>query len=65
MAVQVGYYGNFEINGEEFEISGVNCERPKDSIILYTNKFGVSTNTNKYGVELIVRNGIVAQVIEI
>ena len=60
---QVGYYGQFEINGEEFNISGVNCGRPKDAVILYTNKFGASTNTNNYGVEIIVRNGIITQVI--
>lgn len=59
---KLGYYGVFEINGNEFTISGVNCDRPKDSIVLYNNRFGVSTNTNNSGVELIIRNGIVSEI---
>ena len=59
---KVGYHGIFEIEGKEFTISGVNCERPKDSIVVYNNLFGVSTKTNNYGVELIVRNGVISSV---
>lgn len=59
---QVSYHGVFDIEGNEFTISGVNCSRPKDSIVLYNNLFGVSTNTNDSGVELIVRNGVVSSV---
>lgn len=59
---QVGYHGVFDIEGREFTISGVNCDRPKDSIVLYNNKFGASTNTNNSGVELIIRNGVISSV---
>lgn len=59
---KVGYYGVFTINGNTFTINGVDCDRPKDSIVLYNPRFGASTNTNQYGVELIIRNGIVSQV---
>ncbi|MBR5912979.1 MAG: phosphodiester glycosidase family protein [Selenomonadaceae bacterium] len=59
---QVGYHGVFDIEGKEFPICGVNCDRPKDSIVLYTNQFGASTNTNDSGVELIVRNGVISSV---
>ena len=59
---KLGYHGVFEINGNEFTISGINCDRPKDSIVLYNNRFGVSTNTNDSGVELIIRNGVITSV---
>ena len=59
---KVGYYGVVTINGNSYVIGGVDCDRPKDSIVLYNNHFGASTNTNQYGVELIVRNGIVTEI---
>ncbi len=59
---KVGYYGVATINGNSYVIGGVDCDRPKDSIVLYNNHFGASTNTNQYGVELIVRNGIVTEI---
>ncbi|MBQ7197642.1 MAG: phosphodiester glycosidase family protein [Selenomonadaceae bacterium] len=60
---KVGYYGVININGNTFNINGVDCDRPKDSIVLYNSRFGASTNTNQYGVELIIRNGIVTDVV--
>ena len=59
---KVGYYGVATINGNSYVIGGVDCDRPKDSIVLYNSHFGASTNTNQYGVELIVRNGIVTEI---
>lgn len=59
---KVGYYGVATINGASYVICGVDCERPKDSIVLYNSRFGASTNTNQYGVELIIRNGIVTEI---
>lgn len=60
---QIEYEGIISINGNEFEIGGVNCDRIENSIVVYNNKFGATTNTNNYGVEIIVRNGAVAQII--
>ena len=59
---KVGYYGVATINGAAYVIGGVDCYRPKDSIVFYNSQFGTSTNTNNYGVELIVRNGIVTEI---
>ena len=59
---KVGYYGVLNINGEDFMISGVNCGRANDSIVIYNNRFGASTATNEYGVEIVVRNNTVVEV---
>lgn len=59
---KVGYYGVVTINNGSYAICGVDCDRPKDSIVLYNSSFGASTNTNNYGVELIIRNGIVTDI---
>ena len=60
---QIEYDGIISINGNEVEIGGVNCDRVENSIVIYNNKFGATTNTNNYGVEIIVRNGTVAQIV--
>ena len=51
---QIEYDGIISINGNEFEIGGVNCDRIENSIVVYNNKFGATTNTN---------NGTVAQIV--
>ena len=60
---QINYEGIISINGNEVEINGVDCDRIENSIVVYNNKFGATTNTNNYGVEIIVRNGTVAQIV--
>lgn len=59
---KVGYYGVVNINGNEFQINGVNCDRPRNSIVVYNNLFGASTTTNQYGVEVVVQNNIVVEI---
>ena len=51
------YRGVLQFNGKEIVISGVNCEREKNSVVVYNAWNGITTGTNNSGVELIVRNG--------
>lgn len=60
---QVSYYGEVIVNGENYTINGVNCGRPANSIILYNNRYGTSTDTNDSGVEIIVRNNVVTNIL--
>lgn len=50
--------------GENFIISGVNRERKKNEIILYTPKFGNETKTNNKGREFIVRENTIQEIKE-
>ncbi|MBQ9486963.1 MAG: phosphodiester glycosidase family protein [Selenomonadaceae bacterium] len=59
---QVSYYGEVILNGENYTINGVNCERPANSIILYNNHYGTSTDTNDSGIEITVRNNVVTNI---
>ena len=59
---KVGYYGVVNINGNEYQINGVNTARPKDSLVIYNNLFGASTTTNQYGVEIVVQNNTVVEI---
>lgn len=54
---QVGYNGSVTMHGATVSISGVNCERGADSLVLYNRYFDATTNTNEYGQEYIVRDG--------
>ena len=60
---QVSYYGEVIVNGESYTINGVNCGRPANSIILFNNRYGTSTDTNDSGVEIIVRNNTVTNIV--
>lgn len=42
------------------DITGVNCERGQNDLILYNGYFGSTTGTNEYGVEYVITNGKVA-----
>lgn len=57
------YRGVLQFNGNEVVISGVNCERGKDNVIVYNAWNGATTGTNNSGVELIVRNGTVENIL--
>lgn len=57
---QVDYSGVVTLpNGVSVPISGVNCERGEDNLVLYNPYFDSSTKTNEYGIEYVVKNGIV------
>jgi len=57
---QVDYSGVVALaSGVSVPISGVNCERGEDNLVLYNSYFDSSTKTNAYGIEYVVKNGIV------
>lgn len=59
---QIYYRGVINLNGNDIEVSGVNCDRTENSIVIYNERFGFSTNTNNYGVEIVVKNGVIAKI---
>lgn len=52
------------IGKKEIRFSGVNRERRNDEVVVFYSAFGVTTLTNGSGVEVIVKNGKVEQIIE-
>ncbi len=56
------YRGVLQFNGKEVIINGVNCEREKNSVVVYNAWNGITTGTNNSGVELVVRNGEVQNI---
>ncbi|VBB09247.1 phosphodiester glycosidase [Lucifera butyrica] len=60
---QVNYQGNITLpDGSQVPISGVNCERETDSLVLYNHYFGEATGTNPYGKEYVVKDGVIVAV---
>lgn len=57
------YRGVLQFNGEEVVIGGVNCERNENSVVVYNSWNGAMTGTNDFGVELIVREGVVENIL--
>lgn len=53
-----------EMGNRELDISGVNRERRKDELILYTPEFNRTTLTNAEGLEIVVRNGRIVRVLD-
>ena len=53
------YRGVLQFNNDEVIINGVNSERNADTVVIYNAWQGATTGTNNFGVELIVRNGVV------
>lgn len=51
---QAGWQGYVELDGSRVGLSGVNRERGEDELILYTGRYGSSTRTNAYGLELVI-----------
>jgi exopolysaccharide biosynthesis protein len=54
----------FEIKKSGFDISGINRERKNDEIVLFNPKFHLTTLTNNDGVEIVIRNDKIAQIID-
>lgn len=48
--------------GQTIDITGVNCERGENDLILYNSYFGSSTGTNEYGVEYVLTGGKIAAI---
>lgn len=60
---QVAYDGKVKLpDGKSLPVSGVNCERGENALILYNAHYGPSTRTNLYGREYVVRDGKVVAV---
>lgn len=60
---QVAYDGKVKLpDGKSLPVSGVNCERGENALILYNSHYGASTRTNLYGREYVVKGGKVAAV---
>ncbi|MCR5834662.1 MAG: phosphodiester glycosidase family protein [Selenomonadaceae bacterium] len=57
------YRGTVNLNGEEYVVSGINCSRNKDTLIVYNKFNGTTTGTNEFGTEVIVQNGQITNVI--
>ncbi|MBR2179987.1 MAG: phosphodiester glycosidase family protein [Selenomonadaceae bacterium] len=59
---RTGYYGNVTMGGASLNISGVDCERGADALVIYNLHQGATTGTNDFGVEYIVTDGIVTDI---
>lgn len=57
------YRGVLQFNGEEVVVDGVDCERNLNTVIVYNGWFGMTTGTNNFGVEIIVQDGVVTNII--
>jgi len=58
----VGFVGELWYAGELLtSISGLNRPRLQDELIVYTEAYGTKTNTNVYGYEVVVVDGVVVQ----
>ncbi len=59
---QVAYSGTVTANGRKLYLSGVNCERGENGLVVYNKFFGPSTGTNVYGREYAVKDGVVVAI---
>lgn len=51
-----------KIGNESFEIAGINRERKKDDIVIYTPEFGRTTLTGGDGIEIVIARGKAASI---
>lgn len=51
-----------KIGDQTFEVAGVNRERKKDDLVIYTPEYGERTQTGSDGIELIVIKGVITSV---
>lgn len=61
---QVSFEGRVLLQGGAVltSIQGLNRPRLQDELIVYTSQHGTKTNTNAYGYEVVVKDGIVTQI---
>lgn len=55
---------SFLLDGKEYSIDGVNRGRGNAEIVLYTPRFGKTTQTNPFGREWVIQKGIVTALVE-
>ncbi|MDD4599876.1 MAG: phosphodiester glycosidase family protein [Negativicutes bacterium] len=59
----VDYNGHVTLpDGRMVAITGVNCERGQDDLILYNEHYDQRTNTNEYGIEYVISGDKVAAI---
>ena len=56
------YRGVLQFNGEEVVISGVDCERNPNCVVVYNGWQGETTGTNNFGIEIVVQNNVVTNI---
>ena len=59
---RVRYEGKIILNGVERGIDEVNWARTENSLILYNRYWGANTATNEFGVEILVRDGVIKKI---
>lgn len=60
---RIDYAGSVKLpNGQIVNITGVNCERGPNDLILYNDCYDYSTNTNEFGVEYVIKDGKVTAI---
>ncbi len=52
------------LGNEIFDVSGINRERRKDDLVIYTPEFGRTTQTANEGIELVVIKGVITAVLK-
>ena len=57
------YRGVLQFNGAEIIVDGVNCERNANTVIVYNLWNGATTRTNNFGVEIVVQDGVVTNIL--
>ncbi len=45
------------LNGKYYSLSGFNCSRYSDELVLYSPAFGQHTRTNQWGYEVVIKDG--------
>lgn len=50
---------SIRVGGEIFDVTGLNRERKKDDLIIYTPEFGRTTQTGSGGLEMVVVKGVI------
>ena len=59
---QVQYSGSIIFNGETVYVSGINCERGTNRLIVYNEYYNETTGTNNFGIEIIEHDGIITDI---
>ena len=60
----INYDGQVKLGSISQGVSGVDCERGENNLIIYNRAYGSRTGTNEYGVEYVVRGGKVTAINE-
>ena len=58
----VDYSGQVKTKNIAVPVSGVNCERGENMLVLYNEYYDTNTGTNEYGIEYVVKNNKVIAV---